>query len=182
MNIYREQLISETPLFEKAWQLYESAFPTNERREQASQEALLAASTNYHCEAILSEEQFIGILFWWEFDELRFIEHFAIMPHLRNRGIGENTLKQFVTEKNTPVILETELPSNIIQQKRIKFYQRLGFHVNKLTYTQPPYRKEDSPTPLLLLSHPSLLSSAIYDYFSSSCMPVIYAQYYSSSK
>ncbi len=168
----------DTPLFKKAWQLYTETFPKNERRDLEIHEFLMKNTPAFHCEVLLQNKQFLGLLFWWKFEQLSFIEHFAISPTLRNKGIGQIVLQNFITETKIPIILEVEPAHNSAQKKRIAFYERLGFHLNKFHYQQPPYRKEDGFTPLRLMSYPQVLSQQNFDNFKSEYLPQIYWDYF----
>lgn len=167
-----------TPLFKQAWQLYTETFPQNERRDLETHEFLMKNTPTFHCEVLLQNKQFSGLLFWWKFEQLSFIEHFAILPTLRNQGIGQIVLQNFITATKTPIILEVEPAHNSAQKKRITFYERLGFQLNKFPYLQPPYRKEDGFTPLHLMSYPQILSEEFFDDFKSEYLPQIYKNHF----
>lgn len=166
---------TEDSRFKKAWTLYQSSFPIEERREIDSQEMVMQKS-EYHFDLIFSEEVFIGIFLWWEFERLRYIEHFAIRIKQRNRGFGSQILKQFMTESNIPIILEVEKPITLVQQKRIQFYKNLDFYLIDNEYQQPPYSNHQTPLSLLLMSWPLALSPQNHDYFIQECHPFIFPE------
>lgn len=175
MKIFRLRITHiKDSQFKKAWNLYENSFPKEERRELGSQEMVMQ-KMEYHFDLIFSEEVFIGIFLWWKFKKLRYIEHFAIEMEQRNYGFGSQILKQFMVESESPIILEVEKPISLVQQKRIQFYENLGFHLSNIDYQQAPYSKHQLPLPLLLMSWPLALSSQNHDYFIQDCHPIIFS-------
>lgn len=180
LAITRKSIQLNSQVFFNAWEIYLEAFPEEERRDKCEQENLLKTVSNYHCDGIFQQDTLVGIFFWWDFPALRFIEHFATLPSYRNKGLGKMVIETFIAEKDTPVILEVELPEDNLKQRRIKFYQRLGFHLNPIEYLQPPYRIGSSFTSLLLASYPMPLSPSLSSYFATECLPLIYREYYNS--
>ena len=163
----------EDDCFEKAWQLYVDAFPDDERRMLPAQLELLEQPL-YHFEAILKDDAFAGIFFWWHFNGLRFVEHFATSPQVRGGGVGRKLLENFIEESCEPIILEVEKPETEIARRRIGFYQRIGFRLNDYYYVQPPYRSGGNPLELSLMSFPQLLDEQTHSFFMKDCHPLIY--------
>lgn len=164
---------TEDSRFKKAWTLYQRSFPIEERREMDCQ-VMVMAKEEYHFDLIFSEKIFIGLLLWWDFNGLRYIEHFAIKMEQRSHGYGSEILQKFISESDNPIVLEVEKPIALVQQKRINFYEKLGFHLNEYDYQQPPYSKHQPPLPLLLLSWPHTLYNKEYDFFIQECHPNIF--------
>lgn len=108
----------------------------------------------YHYEIILDDDRFAGILLWWSFPDMRYVEHIAVMPSLRGHGLGREVLNLFLRESDIPVFLEVEIPDKDIKHRRIKFYERLGFVLNKHAYFQPSYHVGGEPVPLLIMTYP----------------------------
>lgn len=159
--------------FQEAWNIYETSFPIEERRTLDGQMQIMQNS-HYHFDILVNDEELIGILLWWEFDSLRFVDHFATSAKLRNRGFGQTILKNFIESNVKPVILEVEFPNNAINIRRIKFYQRIGLQLNEHDYLMPPMREDQPPTPLLLMSYPNLLTTDDVTYFTQKCHPIIF--------
>lgn len=159
--------------FSPAWILYLNSFPPEERRSLQGQDATLT-KTQYHAEVILEKEQFIGILFWWEFEELRYLEHLAIQPSLRNMGYGRRILDDFIREDARPLLLDVEPHDQPVRKRRIAFYERAGLILNDLPYFQPSMQEGQPPVQLLLMSHPARLTQDDVMQFIESCHPVIY--------
>lgn len=157
--------------FNTAWELYEEAFPSQEKRFLAEQIQLL----NHHCytfQAIYDNNNFIGILGFWEIEEFIFIEHFAINSSLRGKNYGTLILSEFLKEKKY-VILEIEPPLNQQNLKRLHFYQNLGFVQNTIEHFQVPFRKGDTPIVLELLSYKTSLTQEKYQFLYSSMQKLL---------
>ncbi len=75
--------ISDT-FFPMAWELYEGAFPLEERRLKDAQ-ARVMTKRNYNFDIVINNDQFIGFILWWDFETLRYVEHFATSTLQRNR-------------------------------------------------------------------------------------------------
>ena len=150
--------------FLKAWKLYEAAFPFEERRLLEHQSYILQ-NDKYHFDIVMDENQFMGFIFWWDFDTYRFVDHFATAIAQRNKGVGKLLLKEFIDSNDKPVILEVELPVSDINKRRINFYERLGFKLNDHYYEMPPLREDQSPVHLLLMSYPNCISKKEVELF-----------------
>jgi len=172
LKLHRIKSIDEC-FFDKAWDLYDTSFPIDERRLSHAQNQLFSLPA-YHFEVILHHEQFIGFMLWWDFDHIRFIEHLATIPEVRGAGFGRSIIQQFQQEDDRLIILETELPQDDLSCRRIHFYERLGFNVNKHYYSQPPIQPGRNPVELLLLSYPDILHKEDVDAFVSKYHPIIY--------
>jgi GNAT superfamily N-acetyltransferase len=156
LNFKKIQSIA-TPEFAQAWQLYEQAFPEEERRASHQQIALLQ-QPEYAFNAVIQEEELVGLLGVWSFAEFRFLEHFAIHHHLRGRGLGKAAISLLQQSSTLPIILEVEPPGTLESQRRICFYQQLGFALNSFSYQQPPYGMDKPWVPLQVMSFPKPLS------------------------
>lgn len=127
-NISSEQL-------ERLMDLYESAFPPDERRPR---EQMPPADPAFRLWAVGDD----GLLTTWHFDGYTYVEHFAVFPDRRGGGIGSRALAAI----EGPVILEVEPPeSGEMARRRIDFYRRNGFRLEDLKYIQPPYSPASSP-------------------------------------
>jgi len=111
----------------------------------------------YHFEIIADNDEFIGFILWWDFENIRYIEHLAILPQLRNKGYGQCIIKRFTSKPEPPILLEVEHPDTEINKRRIDFYQRMGFVANKYEYKQPPYKKSGNYVPLILMTYPDVI-------------------------
>lgn len=146
--------------FAKAWQLYIDSFPIEERRTLIEQQDI-SNKKNYTALGFIEKENFIGILFYWNFKDYIFLEHFAINPSLRGKSYGSKILTTFLS-KNENIVLEIEPIEDEITQKRFDFYKRFDFRINDYKHFQIPLRKGEKELKLLLLSQGKYLSKEEY--------------------
>lgn len=153
--------------------LYNEAFPDYERRVEADFLLLMQGDAPFCCYALSSEGEFVGLITLWHFEHFRFVEHFAIDPALRGRDFGSKVMEAVIKWSEQPIILEVEPPTNEQSERRIRFYNRLGFEVVETAYLQPPYQKGFLPTPLYLMCNKGvwpknavqILHRQVYRYF-----------------
>lgn len=60
----------------------------------------------------------------------------------------------YIGRSDIPILLEVEPPSGELEQRRIGFYERLGFHLNAYEYNQPPLRTGQADLPLRIMTYP----------------------------
>ncbi len=144
-------------LFRQMWDIYIDSFPKNERRSLDYQQQTMLNDA-FHCEAILEGDELIGILWWWSFDGVRFIEHLATRSDVRGGGYGAKILNEFIARDQSVIILEVEHPECQLSRRRIGFYERLGFHLNAHHYSHPSYWQDGTRVELLIMSHPCTIS------------------------
>lgn len=147
-------------LFDTAIALYVSAFPEIERRDLAEQ-ARIMGNGHYHFDLILEGERFLGIMLYWETDRFLYLEHFAILPELRNHGYGAGAL-ELIKAKGKPVILEIEEPVSEMTRRRYGFYRRCGFVMTPHYHIQAKYHLGCGDLMLKILSYPYEISYAEY--------------------
>ncbi|OUS01070.1 hypothetical protein A9Q86_10020 [Flavobacteriales bacterium 33_180_T64] len=172
MKLIRLKNISDN-YFQNAWKLYKEAFPSEERRLLDDQISILK-NDNYHFDILIDKKQFIGFILWWNFETHRYIDHFATSLDQRNKGIGKLILNKFINTNNKPILLEVELPTSNINERRIKFYERIGFRLNQHYYEIPPAQVSQSPLQLLLMSYPNHISTKDVELFIKKCHPIIF--------
>lgn len=177
--ITRQRITShQDPLFEKYWNLYLDAFPPEERREKDYQLETLSQEA-YNLDAVLCDDQFIGFLCWWSFQDIRFIEHFATEPSVRGHGYGQETLVQFISEDPRIILLEVEPADNSIKHRRIEFYKRLNFILNDHPYSYPSYTgKGNSFVELYVMTYGQPISLEALQQFKDNCFPIIFPRHY----
>jgi len=147
---------TEHPFFKKVWNLYKKSFPSEERRQLRTQRKIMD-NPLYHFEIVTNNDRFIGFILWWDFENIRYIEHLAILPQLRGKSYGQHILKKFTSKSDTPILLEVEHPYTEINKRRICFYQRIGFVINECEYKQPPHKKCGNYVPLILMTYPDVI-------------------------
>ena len=158
--------------FEQAWELYRDTFPLKMRRSKDLQ-ARVMKNPKYNFDVILNDREFIGFMFWWNFDKYSYIEHFSVSAEHRNKGLGKVVLEDFMLSHDKPIVLEVELPNSEIDKRRIKFYERIGFKLNDHSYQLPSLQDGKAVLPLLLMTYPDLLSKKEVEIFVSKYHPII---------
>ena len=149
------------PLYQKAMELYSISFPAHEQREAHSQQQILTQEA-YHFDVICDEGEFIGEILYWEVAEFFYIEHFCILPSMRNKQYGQKILK---TYQSAPLILEIDPPVDEISVRRKGFYERCGFVENPYRHIHPPYHAENQGHELVIMSSPRILTADEYERF-----------------
>lgn len=147
-------------LFNKAFALYTSAFPEIERRDIDEQERVMK-NPHYNFDAITAGDNFIGIMLYWETDRLIYLEHFAVLPELRNHSRGTEAL-ELLKNKGKVVVLEIEDPVDEITKRRYGFYTRNGFVMTPHYHIQAKYHLGCDDLMLKILSFPYSISREEY--------------------
>jgi len=143
--------------------LLTTAFPKEERRELSLQRKYTDHNKQFNNNILLVDEDPIGFISYWDFDDFLYVEHFAIDETKRNGGYGKLVLNVLKEKLQRPIVLEVELPKDEISKRRISFYQRQGFQLWEKEYQQPPYRKGDNYLPMYLMIQGELNNSIDFD-------------------
>ncbi|MBR1644075.1 MAG: GNAT family N-acetyltransferase [Bacteroidales bacterium] len=135
-----------------AKELFEDSFPAEERPTFSHLKERTAP--NFHfVVATIDEDEPVGILTYWLFDEFAYVEHFAIAPDFRNQGFGKAVMLNFMMKYPDQVVLEIELPTTEQADHRLEFYTDLGFTRNPQPYWQPSYHRRDQlALPMIIMS------------------------------
>ena len=133
--------------------LYMSAFPPEERRPFSEIVALTESSPCFSLLLLREAGHAVGFLSYWQWERLAYIEHFALSPDCRGRGLGSSALAAFCASVGCPVVLEVEPPTAEAARRRIAFYRRAGFVAAPQRYVQPPYSAGLPPVELLLMAY-----------------------------
>ncbi len=139
--------------FDSFFSIIEASFPNDEYRDYDKQKALLKEE-NYSIYVMpdKGDKGLCAVITIWDFDTFAYIEHFAVSPEHRNRGLGALILSEIKELLQNRLCLEAELPQTDFAKRRINFYTRNGFFVNDYPYIQPPYSKDKNPVPLMILT------------------------------
>lgn len=140
--------------------LYIEAFPPEERRPWQS--VITPGGNGPYLRAIKgSDGTLLGMLFYWDFDDFVYIEHFAIAGNMRGKGSGSAILQEFIHAAGKPAVLEVEPPSesNPLAIRRIDFYRRNGLDIISTDYIQPPYEPGGPFVPLFLMATDTTLDA-----------------------
>lgn len=163
--------------FEDAFKIMEEAFPPYEMRTYEGQKALLSEKEYRLIVKRNPDGEMLAFITAWEFDNFSFIEHLAINRKFRGHGIGTNFLKDFIKTHNNPVILEVEPGTTPIAQKRIKFYEFIGFYLNDYPHRQPPLRENTKSCELKIMSYPKPLNEDEFFYVKETLFNRVYKKY-----
>lgn len=121
---------SSDPRISRVPELYEEAYPIEERTETKRLLQMIEDCPQMTFNAIMDDnDEFSGMVVIWDLGICRYLLYLAILNEKRNLGLGEAALKALKDESNLPIILEVELPSENLKQRRIGFYMRNGFHI-----------------------------------------------------
>ena len=148
-------MITFTPLADSdhshfAQELFEEAFPEQERPPFSSLRHRDAGK--FHFLVAENGDEPVGILTYWTFDDLVYVEHFAIAEELRNQGLGKAVFLNFLSQQTEQVVLEVELPNTEEADHRVEFYASMGFFHNLQPYIQPSYHGDERSVPMIIMS------------------------------
>ena len=149
--------------FDDIFSLMKISFPENEYRTYEDQKMLLEKE---EYKLIIKENEkgeTVAFIALWSAPEFDFIEHFAVSPECRGGGVGSKMMKNLMQNTNKPIILEIEVPCDEMSIKRLRFYERLGFKLNKQEYYQLPLRENAKPLKLNLMSYPEKLNDEQFE-------------------
>ena len=90
-----------------AQELFEEAFPEQERPPFSSLRHRDAGK--FHFLVAENGDDPVGILTYWTFDDLVYVEHFAIDEELRNQGLGKAVFLNFLSQQTEQVVLEVDV-------------------------------------------------------------------------
>lgn len=152
------------PMYQEALKLYQISFPDHEQREKYSQEKILK-DDEYHFSLVYDDDAFVGLVLYWEQEQFIYIEHFCILPEMRNRQYGQKTLALLEKQGKT-LILEINPPKDDISKRRKGFYERCGFTENDFAHIHPPYHETNEGHHLIIMTCPKQISQDIFDRFS----------------
>lgn len=142
--------------------IYTESFPPDERRDFSDVIRLLEENDDFSSFFYLMKQSSrIYLLLGMEW--LSYVEHFAVDSSCRGSGYGATAMTELLKLINNPAVLEVEKPLDDISQRRIRFYERLGFVLCTRPYTQPPYSPEKQPLELYLMSFGKIDLNQVFD-------------------
>jgi ribosomal protein S18 acetylase RimI-like enzyme len=146
----------QTPAFNAFWNIYEEAFPSDERREKKQQEAVMKRK-EYQLLGYYAQKKMVGFMASWTFPEFIIFEHLAIEAPLRNKGLGSAMIREYLQNEPRRVVVEVEKPETSVNAaRRIRFYDRLKFKVSPYRYTQPPYSATKNPVSMKMITNKAM--------------------------
>ncbi len=146
--------------FDEIYKIMKESFPREERRSKKGQAALF--NKDFYSVYVLRDKgnKIMAFAAAYEFEAMMFIEHLAVCPEHRNRGLGALLINEIKSLASNPICLEVEEPDSEIAKRRIGFYERLGFILNNYPYVQPSLGKGRAEIPLKIMSYPEPLSNS----------------------
>jgi ribosomal protein S18 acetylase RimI-like enzyme len=134
--------------------IYTKSFPIEERRPIDKMFKLYEDyEDKFKILLCIKNNERIGFITYWHLNNFTFIEHFAISPDYRRSGYGTKIMQLFIEKVSLPIILEVEPPSSHWDERRIIFYERLGFKLwDTIEYKQPSYHQDGKSYPMKLMS------------------------------
>ena len=78
---------SGNKLWEQVWRLYVDSFPEWERR-RISSHSRASEDDDFHTYISIENGNLQGLVFYWEHDSVIYVEHLAVNPLMRGKGIG----------------------------------------------------------------------------------------------
>lgn len=151
LELYSKSNPIPAEIFSQMYEILENSFPKTERRSRKGH--LSEFNDPLFRSLVLEDGRIQGFMNYWEMSEFIYLEHFAIAKELRGRGIGSRLMNELCSSiQNRLIVLEVEPEQKSdIADRRIKFYERLGFVLNEYPYLQPPY-ENTAPLPLAIMS------------------------------
>lgn len=156
---------TESKLWEQVWRLYTESFPEWERR-RISSHSRATEDVGFHTYIALENGNLLGLLFYWEYDKTIYLEHIAVNPAMRGKSIGSNIIRELIDKyPGYSLLLEVDPPIDEISQRRVKFYERLGFVMNDYPYMHPSYSTNGKAHELRIMSFPTAISNDKFEEF-----------------
>ncbi|WP_404812303.1 GNAT family N-acetyltransferase [Capnocytophaga canimorsus] len=156
---------SNHPLYKAFRELYVTSFPIFEQRTEPQQKSAFSCE-KYHLISYYDEENFVGFIAYWEFDNYLYIEHLAINTSLRGKGYGSQLLNDFISSTSKIVLLEIDPVIDEISEARLRFYKKCGFYSNPYLHSHPAYRVDYPPHTLIVLTTQRPITATEYEQFS----------------
>lgn len=141
--------------FQKLMELYQEAFPEEERRDLAQLGAMLQAEQRMSFNAVECNGSLAGLFVYWDFGTFYYLEHLAVYPDMRNKKIGQQVLDWIKGNLQGLRLLEVERAETEMAIRRVHYYERNGYRVLDDAYMQPPYRQGGEDYPLWLMGNHS---------------------------
>lgn len=155
---------SDIERWNKVWSLYEESFPTAEKRREEDHIRAFENNLFHPISAWEANDELIGIIFYWEWDQYRYLEYLAVNTELRGKSYGSQLLR-YLSDKGHTIILEIDPLINEISVRRLQFYERAGYTLTPYRYMHLPYRLETEIQELLILSYPQMITKNQHEDF-----------------
>lgn len=157
MGIIYQMVSYSDPAIGQVEELYTSAFPADERRDFSDFTELLSRGAFSVLGAFddgCGGAKLLAFITFWKLDGITYLEHFAVVPQMRGRGLGREVFTHFLENVASTIVLEVEPPTTPIAARRIRFYESMGLKLwDSVPYVQPPYGPGRQPLELKLMTH-----------------------------
>lgn len=165
---------TDHPLYNAFREIYDISFPIYEQRTVALQQDAFSDS-RYHldCYADTVNDLVQGFIAYWRFESYTYVEHFAIHPNERGKGLGGMILRKLIEQESERVLLEIDPVKDDISAARLRFYQSYGFIENPFPHIHPAYRSEYPDHSLVVLSTGGEMTGIEYDMFASDLNTIV---------
>ena len=151
------------------------AFPIEEVRTYENAVTILRDSRYRILVSQNQDGEILGFIAAWDLGSTIFVEHFAVDQALRGAGIGSRMMAAYLSQATKPVMIEVEDEKTEINERRIVFYQRLGFYLSEFGYHQPVMRGNVSKAiSLRIMSYPEPLTESRFQNFKFQVFSQIY--------
>ena len=162
------------PMFNRLYNLYTASFPHPERRSWDGLVHELIYEKRFFSNALLHENEFVGFLNYWKFEQFYYIEHFAVLEKMRGQNIGSEAIEMLKRQSKVPIVFEVELPVDELTRKRVHFYERLDFTLLLQEYAQPAYIDDESQVPMKLMCNDEVFGNENFEAIKSTLYSEVY--------
>lgn len=160
--------------FNKVYEVIEKSFPLSEYRTLEEQFVLMDLPY-FNAMVIEDEDVLVGILVEWQLEHAIYLEHLAVNPEIRGKGLGSTLMSEYLAQAERTVVLEVEDIDTDIAQRRIGFYQRLGFTLSDVSFKQPSFEGRDEDTvDLRIMYYPKNINKDILDQVKEELLEKVY--------
>ncbi|MCD7894731.1 MAG: GNAT family N-acetyltransferase [Erysipelotrichaceae bacterium] len=155
-------MIKEIHDIKETYKFLQKAFDPSELREYAWMKAIYDQN-KFKIYGYVDNNQLLGIITLWEFNDYDYIEHFAVDENYRGQGIGSQIIEDIKQLCDKPIVLEVEEIVDDMTKNRVHFYEKHGFQLSSYLFIQPPLRENVKDVPLIYMSYPRLFNNEMYD-------------------
>lgn len=148
--------VDDKERWSKVWDLYEKSFPDAEIRK-ADDHLRACSDERFFPLSAWEGKRLIGLMFFWEWDNYRYLEHLAVSPELRGHSYGSQLLRHLRDSEHT-IILEIDPLDNELSVRRLQFYERAGYTLTPYRFIHLPYKIDSQKQELLILSFPEMIN------------------------
>jgi Acetyltransferases len=143
--------------FAEVYKLMQLSFPPAEFRTYEKELALFNYM-NYKVLVVEEDGVIQAFIAEWIIGDIHYVEHFAVNPQIRGKGLGTKIMCEYLKQIKTFVVIEVEADDTFIAKRRIAFYERLSFVLSDIEYKQPLLKNTPTDVLLRLMHYPAGIS------------------------